>query len=60
MGASGGGPSSLEFAAKFPENTHGLIAFEAVSYAEDFTEADAEIISASDFSLWVNFLLCLC
>jgi len=54
MGASGGGPSSLEFAAKFPEKTHGLIAFEAVSYAEDFTEADAEIISASDFSLWVQ------
>ena len=52
MGVSGGGPSSLEFAAKFPEKTHGLIAFEAVSYAEDFTETDAEIIGASDFSLW--------
>ena len=54
MGVSGGGPSSLEFAAKFPEKTHGLIAFEAVSYAEDFTETDAEIINASDFSLWVQ------
>ena len=52
MGVSGGGPSSLEFAAKFPEKTHGLIAFEAVTYAEDFTETDAEIIGASDFSLW--------
>ena len=54
MGVSGGGPSALEFAAKFPERTHGLIAFEAVSYAEDFTETDAEIIGASDFSLWVQ------
>ena len=54
MGVSGGGPSSLEFAAKFPEKTHGLIAFEAVSYAEDFTETDAEIISASDFGFWVK------
>jgi pimeloyl-ACP methyl ester carboxylesterase len=54
MGVSGGGPSSLEFAAKFPEKTHRLIAFEAVSYAEDFTETDAEIIGASDFSLWLQ------
>jgi len=56
MGVSGGGPSSLEFAAKFPEKVHGLIAFEAVSYAEDFTETDAEIISASDFSLWFQLV----
>ena len=54
MGVSGGGPSSLEFAAKYPEKTHGLITFEAVSYAEDFTETDAEIIDASDFSLWLQ------
>ena len=56
MGVSGGGPSSLEFAAKFPEKVHGLIAFEAVSYAEDFTETDAEIIGASDFSLWFQLV----
>ena len=54
MGVSGGGPSSLEFAAKFPERTHGLIAFEAVSYAEDLTETDSGIIGASDFSLWIQ------
>ena len=53
MGVSGGGPSSIEFAAKFPEKTHGLIAFEAVSYAEDFAEI-AEIIGASDFGFWVQ------
>jgi len=56
MGVSGGGPSSLEFAAKFPEKVHGLITFEAVSYAEDFTETDAEIIGASDFSLWFQLV----
>jgi len=56
MGVSGGGPSSLEFVAKFPEKVHGLIAFEAVSYAEDFTETDAEIIGASDFSLWFQLV----
>ena len=53
MGVSGGGPSSIEFAAKFPEKTHGLIAFEAVSYAEDFAEI-AEISGASDFGFWVQ------
>ena len=56
MGVSGGGPSSLEFVAKFPEKVHGLITFEAVSYAEDFTETDAEIIGASDFSLWFQLV----
>ncbi|TWX45547.1 alpha/beta fold hydrolase [Colwellia hornerae] len=54
MGVSGGGPSSLEFAAHFPENTYGLIAFEAVSYADDFAETDSETIGTSDFGLWIQ------
>jgi pimeloyl-ACP methyl ester carboxylesterase len=57
MGVSGGGPSSIEFAAKFPENTHGLIAFEAVSYAEDLNKVDDEIINASDLGLWIQLSL---
>ena len=33
----------------FVHGTHGLIAFEALSYAEGLTETDVENISASDF-----------
>ncbi len=36
MGVSGGGPSAMHFAAQYPENTAGLILFEAVSYSEDY------------------------
>ena len=43
MGISGGGPSSMEFAAKFPEKTLGLIAFEAVSYSEDYANKFTEM-----------------
>ena len=57
MGISGGGPSSMEFAAKFPEKTLGLIAFEAVSYSEDYTNKfpeDESMLNRSDFSMWVG------
>lgn len=57
MGISGGGPSSMEFAAKFPEKTLGLIAFEAVSYSEDYTNKfpeDESMLNGSDFSMWAG------
>jgi len=59
MGISGGGPSSMEFAALFPERTMGLIAYEAVSYSEDYSSntQDADILEASDFKLWVQLSL---
>ena len=57
MGVSGGGPSSMEFAARYPERTLGLIAFEAVSYSEDYSETDADLIEASDLGLWIQLSL---
>jgi len=57
MGISGGGPSSMEFAAKFPEKTLGLVAFEAVSYSEDYANKfpdDESMMSGSDFSMWAG------
>jgi pimeloyl-ACP methyl ester carboxylesterase len=57
MGISGGGPSSMEFAAKFPEKTLGLIAFEAVSYSEDYANKfpdDESMMNGSDFSMWAQ------
>ena len=40
-GISGGGPSSMEFAAAFPERTLGLIALEAVSFSENLSDEEA-------------------
>jgi pimeloyl-ACP methyl ester carboxylesterase len=57
MGISGGGPSSMEFAAKFPEKTLGLIAFEAVSYSEDYENKfpdDESMMNGSDFIMWAG------
>lgn len=54
MGVSGGGPSSMQFAARFPQSVYGLILFEAVSYSQDFTKEDEELINASDFALWLQ------
>ena len=57
MGISGGGPSSMEFAAKFPEKTLGLIAFEAVSYSEDYANKfpdDESMMNGSDLSMWAG------
>ena len=48
MGVSGGGPSSMHFAARHPQNTSGLILFEAVSHSQDFREEDEELINSWD------------
>ena len=47
-GISGGGPSSMEFAAAFPERTLGLIALEAVSFSENLSDEDAAGLEFSD------------
>ena len=60
MGVSGGGPSSIQFAARFPQSVYGLILFEAVSYSQDFTKEDEELINASDFALGFNYFLFPC
>jgi pimeloyl-ACP methyl ester carboxylesterase len=47
----------MEFAAKFPEKTLGLIAFEAVSYSEDYANKfpdDESMMNGSDFSMWAG------
>ncbi len=53
MGASGGGPSSMAFAAQYPERTKGLIALEALSYAEPIGEEAIPAFMTSDFGFWV-------
>lgn len=57
IGVSGGGPSSMEFAAAYPNSTLGLIALEAVSFSEDFSEEDLELIEASDRAVLFSLLL---
>jgi len=54
MGVSGGGPSAMHFAAQYPENTAGLILFEAVSYSEDFRGKDEALINAWDMDLFIQ------
>lgn len=54
MGVSGGGPSAMHFAAKYPENTYGLILFEAVTHSQDFTKEDEELIKAWDMDLFIQ------
>ena len=48
IGISGGGPSSMEFAAAFPERTLGLVALEAISFSEDLSDEDAAGLEFSD------------
>ena len=52
MGASGGGPSAIEFAALFPERTNALVLVEAVSAS--MPEDDDEIpgFMRTDFTAW--------
>ena len=57
MGVSGGGPSSMFFAAKYPEKTLGLILFEAVSFSQDFIKKDEALINSWDFRLFIQLLL---
>ena len=56
MGVSGGGPSSMHFAAKYPEKTLGLILFEAVSFSQDFIKKDEALINSWDFRLFIQLL----
>jgi pimeloyl-ACP methyl ester carboxylesterase len=53
VGASGGGPSAISFAAMFPERTIALIAIEAVSKVEEIQELPAFL--SSDFLVWLAF-----
>lgn len=55
-GTSGGGPSAIEFAIKYPEATRGFISFEALTGPWlEAKEIDKYFLETSDFSLW--FLL---
>ena len=54
MGVSGGGPSSMYFAAKYPEKTFGLILCEAVSFSKNFVKKDEELIDSWDFKLFIQ------
>ncbi len=56
MGASGGGPSSISFAAMYPERTSALIAMEAVSQIIPSNEGAPEmpVFMRSDFLMWVT------
>ena len=56
MGVSGGGPSSMHFAAKYPEKTLGLILFEAISFSQDFLKKDEALINSWDFKLFIQLL----
>jgi len=54
LGVSGGGPSSISFAALYPERTLALIALEAVSQTMPVDEApEMPIFMQSDFLMWV-------
>jgi len=56
MGASGGGPSAIAFAARHPDRTVALIALEAVS--QPFSVEDQAIempfLMRSDFYMWAS------
>ena len=57
-GSSGGGPSAIEFAIKYPESTRGLIAFEALTGPWlEAKEIDKYFLTTSDFSLWFSLKL---
>ena len=53
MGASGGGPSAISFAAAYPERTRALVAVEAVSQSMGLMEAPG--FMDSDFLVWLAF-----
>jgi len=59
MGASGGGPSAISFAATYPERTLALIAMEAVSQstAMDEDQQSPPFFMRSDFLLWASLSL---
>lgn len=51
MGASGGGPSAIAFAARHPERTRALIAMSAVSQSASIPQVPAML--RGDFSCWL-------
>lgn len=53
MGLSGGGPSSMTFAAAHPDRTRALIALEAVSNS-DLPEIPAPAFLSGDFAAWLS------
>ena len=57
MGISGGGPTSIEFAASYPEKVMGLVALEAVSFSEELSDADASGLEVPDRQTLFSFLL---
>ena len=57
MGISGGGPTSIEFAASYPEKVMGLVALEAVSLSEELSDADASGLEVPDRQTLFSFLL---
>ena len=57
MGISGGGPTSIEFAASCPEKVMGLVALEAVSFSEELSDADASGLEVPDRQTLFSFLL---
>lgn len=56
MGLSGGGPSSMAFAAAHPDRTRALVALEAVSNS-DLPEIPAPAFLAGDFTAWLSLSL---
>jgi len=58
MGVSGGGPSAIAFAARYPDKTLGLIAVSTVSQATDIPEPlEPPFPLQSDFISWFAFSL---
>ena len=53
IGASGGGPSAISFAAAYPERTRALVAMEAVSQSMELLSAPGFL--ESDFLVWLAF-----
>ncbi len=53
MGASGGGPSAITFAASYPDRVRALVAMEAVSQSMELLEAPGFL--TSDFLFWLVF-----
>ena len=53
MGLSGGGPSSMAFAAAYPDRARALIALEAVSNS-DLPEIPAPAFLNGDFTAWLS------
>lgn len=57
MGASGGGPSAIAFAARHPDRTVALIAYAAASQATAYQDGPSErpFFMHSDFYMWAIF-----